>query len=200
MTPRDIRVITLSSSTWAKVGDVFKQEGGIIMNTNISRTSIVLLTGLLLFLLIAAGLGAAATRTVSAQTILYVDDDSCPQVGSGTQLDPYCRIQTAVNAADDGDEIRVAAGYYSDSETVSFLLYGDPYTHTQVVLITKTLTLRGGYSADTWDTSSVTKMNQMFGRVNLLQPAKPKDYSAKKKLENLIFISPVLIYAMQKIW
>ena len=124
------------------------------MNTNISRTSIVLLTGLLLFLLIAAGLGAAATRTVSAQTILYVVDDSCPQVGSGTQLDPYCRIQTAVNAADDGDEIRVAAGYYSDSETVSFLLYGDPYTHTQVVLITKTLTLRGGYSPDTWDTSS----------------------------------------------
>lgn len=44
----------------------------------------------------------------------YVDDDNCPD-GTGTQTDPFCTIQDAVNAASDSDTIVVAAGTYNSS-------------------------------------------------------------------------------------
>jgi hypothetical protein len=50
---------------------------------------------------------------------IYVDDDNCPGPGSGTELDPYCSIQTAIDSAVDFDEIVVAPGTYF--ETIDFL-------------------------------------------------------------------------------
>ncbi|MHC4428797.1 MAG: right-handed parallel beta-helix repeat-containing protein [Planctomycetota bacterium] len=50
---------------------------------------------------------------------IYVDDDNCPGPGSGTEVDPYCSIQTAIEAAGTGDEILVAPGIYL--ETIDFL-------------------------------------------------------------------------------
>jgi len=48
--------------------------------------------------------------------IIYVDDDTCPGVGSGTSLDPFCDIGTAINSIqNDGItivEIVVADGVY----------------------------------------------------------------------------------------
>ncbi|KKL22733.1 hypothetical protein LCGC14_2432470, partial [marine sediment metagenome] len=39
----------------------------------------------------------------------FVDDDACPSPGSGTELDPYCSIQTAINAGFDTDDVQVVA-------------------------------------------------------------------------------------------
>ena len=51
--------------------------------------------------------------------VIFVDDDNCPGPGSGSELDPYCSIQTGIDNAVDGDEIVVAPGTYF--ETINFL-------------------------------------------------------------------------------
>ncbi len=51
--------------------------------------------------------------------LIFVDDDNCPGPGSGMEGDPYCSIQTAIDAAVDTDEIVVAPGTYF--ETINFL-------------------------------------------------------------------------------
>jgi hypothetical protein len=68
-------------------------------------------------LLIVAVVGLFFSTTL-ADTI-HVDDDNCPGPGSGTEGDPYCSIQTAIDNAADTDEIVVASGTYY--ETIDFL-------------------------------------------------------------------------------
>ncbi|MHC4588116.1 MAG: right-handed parallel beta-helix repeat-containing protein, partial [Planctomycetota bacterium] len=68
------------------------------------------------FLIVAVvGLFVSAAQA----TTIYVDDDNCPGPGSGTEGDPYCSIQTAIDTAVDTDEIVVAPGTYN--ETIDFL-------------------------------------------------------------------------------
>jgi hypothetical protein len=57
--------------------------------------------------------------TPTGPTIIYVDDDTCPETGEGTAELPYCSIQTAIDNAMDGYEIVVAPGTYF--ETINFL-------------------------------------------------------------------------------
>ena len=59
-----------------------------------------------------------AVSTAQAATI-HVDVANCPGPGDGSELDPYCSIQTAIDAAVDTDEIVVAPGTYF--ETINFL-------------------------------------------------------------------------------
>ncbi len=61
---------------------------------------------------------AAFSCSVGAD-VVFVDDNNCPGPGSGTELDPFCSIQTAIDAAVDTDEIVVAPGTYF--ETINFL-------------------------------------------------------------------------------
>jgi len=84
---------------------------------------------------------------ITALNIVYVDDDSCPNPGTGTELDPYCSIQEAVDFADPGSEIRVAEGIYRGVQTITAT---NSYTYTQVVFIDKSLTLRGGFESADW--------------------------------------------------
>jgi parallel beta-helix repeat protein len=67
--------------------------------------------------LIVAVVGLFASAT-AADTI-YVDDNNCPGPGEGSELNPYCSIQTAIDNAVDADEIVVAPGTYL--EKINFL-------------------------------------------------------------------------------
>jgi hypothetical protein len=50
---------------------------------------------------------------------IYVDADNCPGPGDGSEADPYCSVQVAINSAMEADEIVVAPGTYL--ETINFL-------------------------------------------------------------------------------
>ena len=49
-----------------------------------------------------------------AQTTRYADIDNCSGHGSGTEADPYCRIQDGVDAAVGADTVLIADGTYTD--------------------------------------------------------------------------------------
>jgi len=64
-----------------------------------------------------AAVTVLAVSTAQADTI-YVDVN-CPGPGNGSEVDPYCSIQTAIDNAVDTDEIVVAPGTYV--EAINFL-------------------------------------------------------------------------------
>ena len=39
------------------------------------------------------------SASADAQTTRYVDDANCPGPGSGTEADPFCKIQDGIDAA-----------------------------------------------------------------------------------------------------
>ena len=114
-----------------------------------AKKAILTTFGFCLFgLTLIIGLMVTEAGTLSAVAPLYVDDDTCPAVGSGTNGDPYCTIQSAVDAAIDQDEIRVAGGIYTGTQKVTAL---DGKDYTQVVIIDrKSITVTGGYSSADW--------------------------------------------------
>ncbi len=66
--------------------------------------------------LIAAGLAALATAPLAtAQTTWFVDCNTCPDVGSGTALDPFCSLQDAVTLAVSGDTVLVRPCVYNEN-------------------------------------------------------------------------------------
>ena len=67
----------------------------------------------LFIFILAHGLPAAATSAPGATR--HVDDVTCPATGSGTPVDPYCRIQDAICAAVSGDSILAAPGFYPEA-------------------------------------------------------------------------------------
>ncbi len=66
-----------------------------------------------------------AVSTARAATI-HVDASNCPGPGNGSEAEPYCSIQTAIDNAVDMDEIVVAPGTYN--ETINFLGKGSVET------------------------------------------------------------------------
>lgn len=93
-------------------------------------------------LAIMVGLLWSAGRAQTA--VLYV---SATDSGCGGQSPCFGSIQAAVDAAQPGDEIRVAAGTYAGTSRVVV----DDVAYTQHVLIAKPLSLQGGYGAGNWN-------------------------------------------------
>ena len=69
----------------------------------------------LLFGMLAIGLATLAR----AGTTLHVDDSNTTGTEDGTAAHPFNTIQEAVNAATDGDTVKVAAGTYRETVTLS---------------------------------------------------------------------------------
>jgi len=89
----------------------------------------------------------------AAPGILYVAPSG--NCGGGTP-NCYGSVQTAVDAASPGDEIRVATGTYADVSVRPRNDFTTTGVVTQVVYISKTLTIRGGYITTNWTTSDPT--------------------------------------------
>lgn len=49
---------------------------------------------------------------VAAATTWYVDDDTCPNNGNGSESQPFCSVQAAIDAAVSGDTVLVRPGWY----------------------------------------------------------------------------------------
>lgn len=105
------------------------------MKTKYLASSLALALGLLLLLL---KLLAAPPPLRSADGVHYV----APGSDCGEMTPCYADIQAAVDAAALGAEIRVAEGTYTGVSVRDSV--------TQVVYLSKTLTLRGGYTTGDW--------------------------------------------------
>jgi len=120
------------------------------MNSNVRHLLVTLVLGMGAALALVWALGGQSLPVAAAPvaTPRYVDDatgsddSACSDPG-----DPCQTIQFAVDVADDGDEILVAAGTYTgvnvrpcDDITTTGVV-------TQVVYVSKTVTIRGGYTA-----------------------------------------------------
>ncbi|MGD9029734.1 MAG: right-handed parallel beta-helix repeat-containing protein [Anaerolineae bacterium] len=81
-------------------------------------------------------------------------DVYCVTPGGGTYAactEVFTHVQAAVDAAIGSEEIRIAAGTYTGVRNVP-VLSTDSFTATQVLVITKAVTIRGGYTPSDWTT------------------------------------------------
>ncbi len=97
-----------------------------------------LLVGAVLLAALLAGVRVAASQGVSVARGHYV----ASQAGCGGVSPCYATIQAAVDAASPGDEVRVAAGVYTDVVTRVGM--------TQSVFLDKPLAVTGGYTTGNW--------------------------------------------------
>lgn len=109
------------------------------------RVAIALAVGLGLMLLIAAASQAKQAAAVNGNVLYVSHDPVC-----GGRAPCYHSLQAAIDAAQSGDEVRVSADSLTYSGVTTVTVGGVPYL--QVAMITKSLSLIGGYNSSDWDT------------------------------------------------
>jgi parallel beta-helix repeat protein len=111
---------------------------------------------LLALVFLIMGVGAPSAACAEGPIVRYVaptgtDKDDCTNPAS-----PCRTIQYAIDQAGPGDEIRIAAGIYTDLHTRPVPAgYPRPPASgviTQVAYVSRTVTLRGGYTTTNWTT------------------------------------------------
>lgn len=113
-----------------------------------SYLSMLLMFRRLQLALLALVLLALLEASLAADASLADEIRVCPAGPPGCDYDS---IQDAVDAAGQGDTIKIAAGTYSGVEQRAAPAgYTGPSTVTQVVYLSKTLTLQGGYAQGDW--------------------------------------------------
>jgi len=105
-----------------------------------------------LLLVFVLGVGQAASIPDATRYVAPAGAD-----GANLCVDsaaPCATVQHAVDVATPGDEVRIAAGKYADvhARPAPAVYIGSPVI-TQVVYLSKTLTLRGGYTTTNWNVS-----------------------------------------------
>jgi len=113
----------------------------------IRRIAFALSLGLGLVLGLLWLMGSQNSVALADPGILYV----APGGDCGGATPCYATVQTAVDAASEGDVIKIAQGTYTAVQNVPSLNTAT-FTATQIVAITKSVTIRGGYATADWDT------------------------------------------------
>ena len=124
-----------------------------------SAVLVGIIGGMLLVLLLHEPLSVGASPAANTRYVAVTGNDSSNDCTISAA--PCRTVQYAVDESDPDDEIRVATGVYTDIHARDGM--------TQVVYISKTVTIRGGYSSDfsTWNpaTYPTTLDAQQQGRV-----------------------------------
>ncbi len=94
-----------------------------------------------IFVLVVVLIFLNTEYTRAATAVRYV----APGGTCGAANPCYATLQSAIDAADVGDDIRIAEGVYTDVNHYAGL--------AQLVYLSKTVTLRGGYSIADWENS-----------------------------------------------
>ncbi len=119
--------------------------------TILRRSGLVIVLGLSLTLVLVGTLhsGIAVTYAQCGTGIIRVAATGMDTSGCGCAATPCRTIQYAVNQASSGDEVRIAAGVYTGVSHIPSL-DTSTFTATQIAVILKSLTLRGGYTTTNW--------------------------------------------------
>jgi hypothetical protein len=94
--------------------------------------------------IIALSLGRTANARAAASILYVAPGGAC----GGEVPNCYASLQAAVDAATPGDEIRAAAGTYTDLSVRPRRDITTTGSVTQTLYLSKTVTVRGGYSSD----------------------------------------------------
>ena len=122
------------------------------MKTKHSFFSLTLSLGLALALLWLVNGGLQPARA-DATPVHYVATTGSDSGDCSNSVSPCRTVQYAVDQAGAGDEVRVAAGVYSDVSARPRQDITTTGVVTQVVYLAKSVTVRGGYTTADWDTS-----------------------------------------------
>ena len=96
---------------WNSLLKTFKGQHTMKLGKIVSRKTTLFYLNMFLAVFFSSGAPCHAAD-------FFVDDNTCPQTGSGTAVNPYCSIQYALSQAVNGDAVYVHNGTYAEAVTM----------------------------------------------------------------------------------